>query len=94
MTIASPERLSDHHAIEDFSSGAASLDDWLKRRALKNQIADASRIFVACEAARVVGFYVLASGGVQAMAAPGRFRRNMLEPMTLMVTLAELRRAL
>lgn len=85
MTITTPEPLSEHHQIGDFASGVASLDDWLRRRALKNQVADASRTFVACEATRVVGYYALASGGVEAAAAPGRFRRNMPEPIPVVV---------
>ena len=85
MTIAAPEPLSDRHQTAEFASGVASLDDWLKRRAAKNQAADASRTFVACEAAKVVGYYALASGGVEAAAAPGRFRRNMPEPIPVVV---------
>jgi predicted N-acetyltransferase YhbS len=85
VTISAPEPLSDRHQIGEFASGVPSLDDWLKRRAHKNQAADASRTFVACEAAKVVGYYALASGGVEAVAAPGRFRRNMPEPIPVVV---------
>jgi len=85
VTITAPEPLSDRHQIGEFASGVASLDDWLKRRAYKNQAADASRIFVACEAAKVIGYYALASGGVEIAAAPGRFRRNMPEPIPVVV---------
>ena len=85
MTITTPEPLSDRHRIGEFASGVASLDDWLKRRASRNQAADASRTFVACEAVKVVGYYALASGGVEIAAAPGRFRRNMPEPIPVVV---------
>ncbi len=85
MTITAPEPLSDRHQIGEFVSGVVSLDDWLKRRAYKNQAADASRTFVACEAAKVVGYYALASGGVEIAASPGRFRRNMPEPIPVVV---------
>jgi predicted N-acetyltransferase YhbS len=85
LTITSPEPLSDRCEVGEFASGVASLDDWLKRRARKNQAADASRTFVACEDARVVGYYALASGGVEIVAAPGRFRRNMPEPIPVVV---------
>lgn len=85
MTITAPAPLSHDHQIEDFASGVASLDDWLKRRASKNQAADASRTFVACEVAKVIGFYALASGGVEIAAAPGHFRRNMPEPIPVVV---------
>ncbi len=85
MTITAPEPLSDRHQIGEFASGVASLDDWLKRRAAKNQVTDASRTFVACEGAKVVGYYALASGGVETAATPGRFRRNMPEPIPVVV---------
>ena len=85
MTITAPEPLSDRHQIGEFASGVASLDDWLKRRASKNQATDASRTFVACEGAKVVGYYALASGGVETAATPGRFRRNMPEPIPVVV---------
>ncbi len=85
MTIAAPAPLSAHHRLADFASGVASLDDWLKRRAAKNQAADASRTFVACEEDAVVGYYALAAGGVETGAAPGRFRRNMPEPIPVVV---------
>lgn len=85
MTVRAPEPISEHHEIEDFASGVDSLDDWLKRRARKNQAADASRTFVACESAKVVGYYAIASGGVETTATPGRFRRNMPEPIPVVV---------
>ncbi len=33
----------------------------------------------------MIGFYALASGGVEIAAAPGRFRRNMPEPIPVVV---------
>ena len=64
MTITPPEPLSERHQVNTFTSGVASLDDWLKRRAAKNQASDASRTFVACVDEKVIGYYALASGGV------------------------------
>ncbi len=58
---------------------------WLKRRALKNQASGASRTFVTSDAARVVGYYALASGAVAADATPGRFRRNMPDPIPVVI---------
>jgi GNAT superfamily N-acetyltransferase len=83
--LSSPELLADHHALEDFSSGQASLDDWLKRRARANQASGASRTYVVCERQRVIGYYALASGTVTVESAPGRFRRNMPNPIPVAV---------
>ncbi|WP_250479833.1 MULTISPECIES: GNAT family N-acetyltransferase [unclassified Caballeronia] len=85
MRLSAPEPLGSHHALEHFASGADSLDQWLKRRALKNQASGASRTFVVCEHARVLAYYALASGGVTVDEAPGRFRRNMPEPIPVVV---------
>jgi GNAT superfamily N-acetyltransferase len=61
------------------------LDDWLNRRALANQASGASRTFVVCEADKIIGYYALASGAVTIVAAPGRFRRNMPDPIPVVV---------
>ena len=85
MSLSAPEPLGIQHQIADFSSGVASLDEWLKRRALANQASGAARTFVVCEADKVVGYYALASGAVSLAATPGRFRRNMPEPIPIVV---------
>ena len=83
--LLQPELLADHHGIGDFRSGEASLDEWLKRRARANQVSGASRIYVLCEEKRVIGYYALASGVVTVESAPGRFRRNMPNPIPVAV---------
>ena len=80
-----PEPLAGHHDIGDFRSGEASLDDWLKRRARANQVSGASRTYVLCGATRVIGYYAVASGVVAVESAPGRFRRNMPNPIPVAV---------
>jgi GNAT superfamily N-acetyltransferase len=80
-----PELLADRHDIGDFDSGEVSLDDWLKRRARANQVSGASRTYVVCEGKRVIGYYALASGVVTVESAPGRFRRNMPNPIPVAV---------
>jgi GNAT superfamily N-acetyltransferase len=83
--LRAPETLTARHALGGFDSGVRSLDDWLLRRALHNQTSGASRTFVACDDARVVGYYALAASAVAANAAPGRFRRNMPDPVPVAV---------
>jgi predicted N-acetyltransferase YhbS len=83
--VSPPEPLADHHEIREFNSGEASLDEWLRRRALANQAGGASRTYVVCEEKRVVGYYALASGAVMAESATGRFRRNMPNPIPVVV---------
>lgn len=85
MTVAAPEPLAAHHDVESFVSGAQGLDQWLKRRALRNQASGASRTFVACEEHRVQAYYALASSAITVAAAPGHFRRNMPDPIPVVV---------
>jgi GNAT superfamily N-acetyltransferase len=83
--IGRPEPLSSTHQLGDFDSGTPTLDDWLKRRALQNQASGASRTFVVGNDGKVVAYYALASSAVMAQAAPGRFRRNMPDPIPVVV---------
>jgi predicted N-acetyltransferase YhbS len=85
MTVSAPEPLAPHHDIESFGSGVESLDNWLKRRALKNQATGASRSFVACDGPRVLAYYALASSAIAIDVAPGSFRRNMPDPIPVVV---------
>lgn len=85
MTLAAPEPIGPQHEVAAFASGAAALDDWLRRHALKNQLSGASRTFVVCDGVRVVAYYALAASAVTVDAAPGHFRRNMPDPIPVVV---------
>jgi GNAT superfamily N-acetyltransferase len=83
--LSTPEALRPAHVLAAFDSGVMSLDDWLKRRALNNQASGASRTFVVCDRDAVVAYYALAASAVAPNAAPGRFRRNMPDPIPVVV---------
>ena len=85
VTSTAPALLADDHILDQFDSGLPSLDDWLKRRARKNAGSGASHTYVTCDGGVVVGYYALAAGSVEAVAAPGHFRRNMPDPMPVIV---------
>jgi len=85
VTLNTPTPLADQHELTDFSSGVPELDDWLRRRARTNQIGGASRTFVVCEGNHVIAYYALASGAVKQPEAPGRFRRNIPDPIPVAV---------
>ncbi len=80
-----PELLAEHHRLESFSCGEDSLDDWLRRRAWANQASGASRTYVVCEGDLAIGYYALASGAITVESAPGRYRRNMPDPIPVAV---------
>ena len=83
--ISTPEHLTPEHDLTAFDSGLAPLDDWLKRRVLANEEAGGSRTYVVCAGGRVVGYYALATGAVAQATATGRVRRNMPDPVPVMV---------
>lgn len=85
MSLSAPVPLDDSHALDDFRCAEPELEQWLKRRALRNQREGASRTFVVCEGRRVVGYYALAAGSVLHAQAPGAVRRNMPEPIPVIV---------
>lgn len=80
-----PVKLSSSHQTENFSSGNPQLDHWLKRRALKNEAAGASRTYILCVGDTVIAYYCLANGAVAQIAATGRVRHNMPDPIPVMV---------
>ena len=83
--ISTPEPITTAHLTEPFSCGIPVLDEWLKRRALKNEVSGASRTFVVCHDRRVIGYYALATGSIRHSDAPGNIRRNMPDPIPVMV---------
>lgn len=84
-TLTAPTSLSIDHDLESFNCGVPSLDDWLKRRAMQNDQNGASRTYVICEEARVVGYYCLAAGAVSCKHASGKIRRNMPDPIPVII---------
>jgi len=83
--IASPEPITASHITESFTCGILVLDEWLKRHALKNEVSGASRTFVVCRGGQVIGYYALATGSIEHRDAPGKIRRNVPDPLPVMV---------
>ena len=83
--VTPPEPITASHLTESFACGIPVLDEWLKRRALKNKVSGASRTFVVCQDRKVIGYYVLATGSIEHRGAPGKIRRNMPNPIPVMV---------
>lgn len=83
--LTPPQKLSEKHEVDNFCCGEASLDEWLKKRALANEIADASRTYVVCVGNQVVGYYALAVGSVEREIATSLIKRNMPNPIPVMI---------
>jgi GNAT superfamily N-acetyltransferase len=83
--ISAPEKLTRAHDLAQFDCGEPELDGWLKRRAIQNEETGASRTYVVCAGRQVEGYYALAAGAAAHANAPGRVRRNMPNPVPVMV---------
>ncbi|CAN7502373.1 GNAT family N-acetyltransferase [Pseudoduganella sp. LjRoot289] len=86
LMLAEPQPLAAEHLLDEFGCGEPALDEWLKRRAMANQISGASRTFVVVDQGkRVYGYYALAAGAISHRLATSRVRRNMPEPVPVLM---------
>jgi GNAT superfamily N-acetyltransferase len=86
LALAAPQPLTGSHLLGEFDCGESSLDDWLRRRALPNQASGASRTFVVADAAgQVFGYYAMAAGAVAHQHATSNVKRNMPDPVPVMI---------
>ena len=80
-----PISLSADHQTAGFDCAIDSLNEWLIRRALKNEFSGGSRTYVVCDKNQVIGYYTIAAGSVVRKEAPGRIKRNMPDPIPALI---------
>lgn len=80
-----PRPITEDDDTSGFDSGERSLDDYLRKRAWANHVQGASRCFVTCRDSRVVGYYALASASIQQQDVAGKVRRNMPDPVPVIL---------
>ncbi|MES2998218.1 MAG: GNAT family N-acetyltransferase [Pseudomonadota bacterium] len=85
LNLSIPLPISADHELVNFNCGEPSLDEWLKKRALKNQISGASRCFVLCNDKKVIGYYSLSAGAISHALSPKTMRRNMPDPLPVLL---------
>ncbi len=85
MGLTAPGPISVDHDVSGFDCGEDSLNKWLKKRAISNEKTGASRTFVVCNGNVVIGYYSLAAGAVAREETTGKVRRNMPEPVPVMI---------
>ena len=83
--LQAPTPLTEAHRLEGFRCTEPALESWLKQRARRNQQDGASRCYVVCAGEDVVGYYALAAGAVAHTQTPGHVRRNMPDPIPVIV---------
>lgn len=79
------EALSDTHELDQFDSGVAELDQWLRRSARVATAAGTAATYLVCRGRRVVGFYALAMSSLGHEGAPSRLRRGMPDPVPVVL---------
>lgn len=85
IKISHPIPINPELDLHRFDSGNSVLDNWLEKKALRNEKNRASRTFVVCQEHMVVGYYSLAVGSVRRDLVISRLRRNMPEPIPVMI---------
>ena len=80
-----PEPITADQVFGEFDCGRPVLDGWLVSRALRNEQEGGSRTYVVSDDGMVIGYYCLAAGSVMHRAVPGRIRRNMPEPIPVVL---------
>ncbi len=85
MVWTAPEPIATDHPVAEFDSGRPVLDRWLATRALRNERESAPRTYVVSDGGMVVGYYCLCAGSVAHGATPGGIRRNMPDPIPVVL---------
>jgi GNAT superfamily N-acetyltransferase len=74
--FSGPRKLAAQDDVETFNCGQLDLDDWLRRFAFVNQRAGMATVFVTLFEDKVVGYYALATGGIDKEKTPDRVARG------------------
>lgn len=85
LNVSPPTPISTAHEVVSFDSNEPSLDEWLKKRAFKNQASGASRCFVVCNGNIVIGYYTLSAGAISRESVSKAMRRNMPDPLPILL---------
>jgi predicted N-acetyltransferase YhbS len=85
MGVEAPVPLNQSHDLASFDCGNIELSDWLKKKALKNQISGASKTFVVCDNKRVVAYYSLAAGSIEHQFVNAKVKRNQPNPIPVVI---------
>jgi GNAT superfamily N-acetyltransferase len=84
--LSRPAALKPGHDVSSFDCERDRITSWLRERAKKAVESDTARTYVVCRGSkRVIGFYALAAGAVERDAAPGALRRNVPDPIPVII---------
>ena len=80
-----PELLDVAHDVDGFDCGDGALNDWLRRRAPRNQREGSSRTWVVTDNARVIAFYASSTAVLARTESTNRAARNQPDPLPAML---------
>jgi GNAT superfamily N-acetyltransferase len=84
--ISRPTALKPGHDVSSFDCEHERITSWLRERAKTAGDNDTARTYVVCRGSkRVIGFYALAAGAVERSSAPGTLRRNVPDPIPVII---------
>ena len=86
-SLSRPRPISAGDDCATFDCGEPALDEWVRSRALKNEKTGASRTFVSVdtESGLVSGYYCLSASSLTHYEATSHLRRNMPEPIPVVL---------
>ena len=80
-----PELLDVAHDLDSFDCGNEALNDWLRKRATRNQREGSSRTWVVAHDDRVVAFYASSAAVLTRSDSTSRASRNQPDPLPAML---------
>ncbi|WP_426781044.1 hypothetical protein [Pseudomonas syringae] len=89
MALSAPEKLTEQHDVSEFENEELSIEEYLKKRALIQQLQKLAIVYVVCFSGtkKVAGYYTLSSGScVRANIVPKNLQRNTpdIHPVTIL----------
>ncbi len=84
MALRAPVILTDQHDLQSFDCGVDPLSDWLRNRALANEVAGVSKTYVLTdETPTVLGYYAISASCIAHADVGAAFKRNMPNPIPM-----------
>jgi predicted GNAT family N-acyltransferase len=85
--ITAPELLNESHDVSPFHCSRIILNEWLSKRAKKaNHLGGSARTYVICsDNKKVIGYYSLATGSINHTDVSGKVKRNMPDPIPVII---------
>lgn len=84
VIVSPPEPIAADHDVSQFRCEQPALDEWLRRQALRNE-GLAGRTYVVCVERAVVGYYCLATAAAGHGEVNAKLRRNMPDPIPMIL---------